>query len=344
MGYEVIGKVPSIKDLLAKYPLNNSDLDEISQHRDEIKAIIANNDERKLIIVGPCSAWPYEACIEYAQQLKILQAKVANKLKLVMRVYTQKPRTIKGWLGIANQPDPFLEPNIYQGIEMARSLMTKIVKIGIPIADEALFTSNMYLLIDLISWVAIGARSSENQDHRIYASSLDCAVGIKNPTSGSLAIGLNGVIASQDSHHYVYNNYAIKTSGNVHSHLVLRGGNGVPNYLLADLQYLSDFYQDNIINNPSFIIDVSHDNCIINGLKDFSKQGDIIFDIMSILKQNHDIAKYFKGFMLESFLKSGNQSLDNEDNIDLGGLSITDPCIDFKTTQEIILNLANILN
>ena len=158
-----------------------------------------------------------------------------------------------------------------------------------------------------------------------------------------MAIGLNGVIASQHPHFYVYNDYIIKTSGNEFSHLVLRGGGGTTNYSLPHLQFIIDFYSKNKIKNPSFIIDVSHDNSIINGVKDYIKQGDIIFDIMQSLKMHPNIIQHCKGFMLESFLKSGNQSLDNEANLDLGGLSITDPCIDFDMTESIILKLANIL-
>lgn len=343
MGYDVINKLPSLEELLDKYPLSEVDLNTIKRHREEIKRIIANKDNRLLLVVGPCSAWPYDACVEYANKLKVLQDKIKNKIKLIMRVYTQKPRTVKGWLGIANQPDPFLEPDIYQGIYLARKLMTEIVKVGVAIADEALFTNNMSRLIDLISWVAIGARSSENQEHRIYASSLDCAVGIKNPTSGSIAIGINGVIASQHSNYYAYNNYAIKTHGNSFTHLVLRGGNGRINYSLDDLSSLINYFQMNIIKNPVFMVDVSHDNCIVSGKKEYQKQGTIMLEIMNMLNNNSGIKKYFKGFMLESFLKSGNQLIKNDSDIDLGGLSITDPCIDFETTEEILLQLAQLV-
>jgi 3-deoxy-7-phosphoheptulonate synthase len=343
MGYDVVGRLPSLEELLDKYPLSDNDLNSILINRQEIKQIITNNDNRILIIVGPCSAWPYDACIEYAYKLKLLQEKIKNKIKLVMRVYTQKPRTATGWLGIANQPNPFLEPNIYKGIHLARKLMTEIIKIGVAVADEALFINNMSRLVDLVSWVAIGARSSENQEHRIYASSLDCAVGIKNPTSGSVMVGLNGVMVSQRSHYYAYNDSAIKTHGNNFAHLVLRGGNGIANYSMSNLEFLSDYFQNNVIHNPGYIIDVSHDNCIINGKKKYEQQGFIMLEIMKMLNENYEIKKYFKGFMLESFIKSGNQLLKNSSNIDLGGLSITDPCIDFMATEDVLFKLMELI-
>jgi 3-deoxy-7-phosphoheptulonate synthase len=343
MAYKVIRKISSAEEIINEFPLSQTATNKISQDRQEIKDILNGKDNRLIIIVGPCSAWPAEAVLEYAKKMLNLNELVKDKLKLVMRVYIQKPRTIKGWLGPVNQPDPLLPPNISLGIKYARKLMVQVVEMGLPIADEALFTHNSKGFMELLSWVAIGARSSEDQEHRIFASSIDCAVGIKNPTNGSVKIGVNGVIAAQQPHTSVFDGYEIETDGNHYAHLVLRGGNGTTNYSLEHLLEAKKYIVEHNIHNPAILVDVSHDNSIFNGIKDYRRQPNIIFDVLQNAKNNKEIKGLIKGFMIESFIKPGNQNADTVQNIDTGGLSITDPCLGFNETQELLLDIAKML-
>lgn len=313
----------------------------IALHRKEVEDILAGRDDRFLVIIGPCSAWPFAATLEYAQRLLILEEKIKDKIKLVMRTYIQKPRTIKGWTGPLNQPDPNKAADIEEGMVYARSLMVRISEMGLAIADEALFTHNARGFGELLSWVAIGARSSEDQEHRIHASSLDCPVGIKNPTHGSIKVGVNGVIAAQHSHTAVFEGDIIETSGNPYAHLVLRGGNGVANYDVNSLEDALHYVEKGMVQNPAIIVDVSHDNCIINGKKEFDKQGEIALQVINSLRDKPHLQKVVKGFMLESFIKSGNQAVIDPTRIDLSGLSITDPCLGWEKTEEFLLQLAN---
>ncbi len=344
MSYTVIKKLPPIENVMADFPLSLAAEERIVQDRLEIKSILEGNDKRLLIIVGPCSAWPKEAVLDYAKRLVALNKKVKHALKLVMRVYIQKPRTTKGWLGPINQPDLFVEPDIEAGIRYTREMMVKVIELGLPIADEALFTHNARGFLELLSWVAIGARSSEDQEHRIFASSLDCAVGMKNPTHGSLKIGVNSIVAAQYPHVAVFDNHEIQTHGNPYAHLVLRGGNHAPNYSTAHLVEIKQHMQAHAIQNPSVMIDVSHDNCMVNEKKDHRLQPKIIFEVIEILKNRPDLKSLVKGFMIESFIKEGSQSvhLEEPEKIDLGGLSITDPCLNFEETESLLLHLAKV--
>lgn len=184
-----------------------------------------------------------------------------------MRVYIQKPRTTKGWVGAVNQPDPFKYPDIETGMQYAREMMVKVVEMGLPIADEALFTQNSKGFLELLSWVAIGARSTEDQEHRIFASALKCAVGMKNPTHGSLKIGVNSIVAAQHSHIAALDGFEVQTMGNPHAHLVLRGSNHGPNYAESYIEEAKRYMDEQQIKNPSIIVDTSHDNCLVNGKK-----------------------------------------------------------------------------
>lgn len=342
MSYTIIKKLPPIENVIAAFPLSTAAEKRIAQDRLEIKSILEGTDKRLLIIVGPCSAWPKEAVLDYAQKLAKLNQRVGHALKLVMRVYIQKPRTTKGWLGPINQPDLFADPDIEVGIRYTREMMVKVIELGLPIADEALFTHNAKGFLELLSWVAIGARSSEDQEHRIFSSSLDCAVGLKNATHGSLKVAVNGVVAAQHPHVTVFDNYEVQTHGNPYAHLVLRGSNHAPNYSVAHLEEINQYMQAHAIQNPSVMIDVSHDNCLVNGKKDHRLQPKIIFEVIETLKNRPDLKSLVKGFMIESFIKEGTQTvnLDKPESIDLCGLSITDPCLSFEETEELLLQLA----
>ena len=339
MTYKIIKKLPTVDELVNNYPLSTVGQLNIQRHRTEIRNILSGMDSRLLIIVGPCSAWPYDAVIEYANKLVKLNHEVSDKIKLVMRTYIQKPRTVKGWTGPANQPDPLIPPDIEQGMNYSRKLMVEIAEKNLAIADEALFTHNARGYIDLLSWVAIGARSSEDQEHRIFASSIDAPVGIKNPTSGSVQIGINGVVVAQHPHVAVFDGYEVETAGNKFAHLVLRGGSTSSNYSLADLEYAYSRLATSV-TNPALIIDVSHDNCRINGVKDYQQQGNIVFDILKSINNKPELKKIVRGFMLESFLKGGRQEISKDRPIDMNGLSITDACLSWEDTRQIIVDLA----
>ncbi len=334
MSYKKIKQLPDISQVVNRLPLSLNHIININKHNNDIKSILNGTDNRLLLIVGPCSAWPYEASIEYAKQLMALQIQVQSKIKLVMRVYTQKPRTTIGWGGAWIQPELDSAPDIKGGIYYTRKLMYEISSIGLAIATEILYLDYYQTYLDLISWAAIGARSAENQEHRIFASMLDIAVGIKNPTTGLTTIGINSILSAQQQHTAIIDNYQIETSGNLYAHLVLRGGNNQSNY--HDLTKLYQSLIVNNISNPAIIIDVSHDNSIIDGKKQFEAQGDILLNILQMQDFNNN---YIKGFMLESFLLGGCQSIKKNDILNLNGLSITDPCLDFIATQELILKL-----
>lgn len=335
-------KLPPQDKMMEAFPLSPSAFEKISQDRQEVKNIICGTDPRYLIIVGPCSAWPKEAVLEYAERLLILNEKVKHALKLVMRVYIQKPRTTKGWTGPVNQPNPFTAPDIEAGMMYTRNMMIKIIEMGLPIADEALFPQNAKGFLELLSWVAIGARSTENQEHRIFASAIDSPVGLKNPTHGSLAVSINSIIAAQHSHVTILDSHEVQTHGNPHAHLVLRGSNNAPNYSVQHLQEVKKLMDENAILNPSVIIDASHDNCIVAGKKDHRHQSHVVLETIQQLQFYPDLKKLVKGFMLESFLQEGNQKIGEitANSIELNGLSITDPCLGWEQTAELLLQLS----
>jgi 3-deoxy-7-phosphoheptulonate synthase len=341
MNYTIIKKLPSADEVVRSIPLSIKGHKQIIQHRQEINNILEGKDKRLLMIVGPCSAWPKEAVLEYAERLMGLNKKLEHALKLVMRVYIQKPRTTKGWSGPVNQPDPFFSPDIEAGIKYTRSMMIKVIDLGLPIADEALFTHNAKGFLELLSWVAVGARSTENQEHRIFASAIDCAVGMKNPTHGLLSIAINSVIAAQHSHVAVIDGCEVQTYGNPYAHVVLRGGNYTSNYSIEHLNEVKTLMNAHRITNPAVIIDVSHDNCLVNGKKDHRLQSHIIFEVIEKIKNKPDLKNLVKGFMIESFLKEGNQTIDKNhpEKIDLNGLSITDPCLSWDQTEEMLIKL-----
>ncbi len=342
MNFTVIKKLPSTEEIIQAFPLSDAGYESVARHKQEVKDVLAGKDNRLLIIVGPCSAWPHDAVLEYAEKLAKLEPKLREQLKIVMRVYIQKPRTTKGWTGPVNQPDPFSAPNIEEGIRYARSLMVKIIEMGLAISDEALFTHNAKGFIELLSWVAIGARSTEDQEHRIFASAIECPVGMKNPTSGQIDLGVNSILAAQHGHTAVFNGYQVETHGNPFAHLVLRGGLDRPNYHVEDLYKAKKYLEKHQVLNPAVIIDASHDNCKIDGVKDPIQQINVAHEVMAALKLYPDLRKLMKGFMFESFLKSGSQKIESltAETVDKCGLSITDPCLSFDQTETLLKEIA----
>lgn len=342
MNHTVIRQLPPMEDMIREFPLSDAAQSRVQQDRQEIKSILEGRDKRMLVLLGPCSAWPKEAVLEYAEWLLKLNEKVKHRLKLVMRVYIQKPRTTKGWTGPINQPDVFAPPNILEGIRYTRDMMVKVIEMGLPIADEALFTHNAKGFNELLSWVAIGARSAEDQEHRIFASSLDCPVGMKNPTHGSLVVAVNSVVAAQYPHLAVFDGHEVQTHGNPHAHLVLRGSNNAPNYSINHIEEAVHHLKKHQIRNPAIVIDASHDNCLLEGKKDHNLQPKVVFEVLRSLQRRPDLRSLVKGFMLESFIKEGNQTVDpnHPEALDMGGLSITDPCIGYEATEDLLLQLS----
>lgn len=342
MNFNIRKKVPDGEEIIKSIPLSDTAREKIFRDRQEINDIIAGKDNRLLIIVGPCSAWPSEAVLEYAKKLLAVNEKVKDKLKIVMRVYIQKPRTTKGWTGPVNQPDPYLPADIAAGIFYTRKMMVGVVEMGLPIADEALFTHNASTFQELLSWVAIGARSTEDQEHRIFASAVDCAVGMKNPTSGSIEIGVNSIVAAQHPHVVIFDGYEVETMGNPFAHLVLRGGTGTTNYSVNHLEEVFKYMQKHGVSNPAVIVDVSHDNSLVDGKKDHRKQIFVAEEVLENMKNHPETKNLVKGFMMESFLKEGSQKVDpnNPENLDRSGLSITDACLGWEQTEEFLLDLA----
>ena len=341
MNITIIKKLPSVEDIIERFPLSESGHRKINRDRNEIKNILEGKDSRFLVIVGPCSAWPMEAVLEYAHKLKNLEEKLKDHIKIVMRVYIQKPRTTKGWTGPINQPDPLKKANIENGIYYAREMMVKVVELGLPIADEVLFTHNAKSFQELLSWVAIGARSTEDQEHRIFASALGCAVGLKNPTYGSIDIGVNSVVAAQHPHIAILDGHEVQTHGNPYAHLVLRGGQQGTNYSKEHIKIAEKEMEKHGIQNPAIIVDASHDNCKVDGKKFHRQQIKVVREVLETMKNENELRKVVKGFMIESFIKEGNQKIDptHPENIDLGGLSLTDPCLDWEQTEELLLEL-----
>lgn len=342
MNFNIRKKIPDGEEIIKSIPLSDTAREKILRDRQEINDIISGKDNRLLIIVGPCSAWPSEAVLEYAKKLLVLNEKVKDKLKIVMRVYIQKPRTTKGWTGPVNQPDPYLPADIAQGIFYTRKMMVNVVEMGLPIADEALFTHNATAFQELLSWVAIGARSTEDQEHRIFASAVDCAVGMKNPTSGSIEIGVNSIVAAQHPHVVIFDGHEVETMGNPHAHLVLRGGTTSPNYSADHMEDVFFHMQKHGVTNPAVVVDASHDNSLFDGRKDHLRQIAVVQEVMENIAKHLETKNLVKGFMLESFLKEGNQKvdLDNPENLDRNGLSITDACLGWEQTEEFLLDLA----
>src|SRR3989338_8480953 len=267
MSYKIIKKMPSIDKFISTHPISEKALVSVKKNIEEVQDILSGRDDRLLFIVGPCSAWPKDAVLEYAKRLKMLSDSIEKKVKVMMRVYIQKPRTVRGWLGPVNQPDPFAPADISKGIAYCREMMVKVIEMGLPIADEALFTHNSKGFAELLAWIAIGARSVEDQEHRIFASGADCPVGMKNGTSGSIDVAVNAFVAAQHKHVAVMDGYQVETGGKPYAHLVLRGGESGPNYHQEHVHMARKMLEKHRVKNPAIIIDASHDNCKLDDVK-----------------------------------------------------------------------------
>ena len=332
-------KLPIPKLVKERFPLNER-MEQVKAERDaQIKAIFEGESDKFMLIIGPCSADHSESVIEYISRLRKVADQVSDKIVVIPRIYTNKPRTTgQGYKGMLHQPDPDTKPNMYKGIVAIRELhMTALRDYDFSCADEMLYPENHRYLSDLLSYVAIGARSVENQQHRLTASGLAIPVGMKNPTSGDLTVMMNSVVAAQSSHTFIYRGWEVETEGNPLAHTILRGyvdfaGRSVSNYHYEDLLRVNEMYAKSNLVNPSVIVDTNHNN---SG-KQYLEQIRIAKDIVHSRNQNADIKRLVRGIMIESYLEDGAQKIEEH----TFGKSITDPCLGWEKTERLIYDIA----
>ena len=333
------GKLPIPKEVKERFPLTKEMAEQKAKNDEEIKKIFTGESNKFLLVIGPCSADYKDAVLDYIHRLREVQEKVKDKIFIVPRIYTNKPRTTgDGYKGMVHQPNPDKEPDMYEGIVAIRDIhMSALRETGFSCADEMLYPDNYRYLSDVLSYVAIGARSVENQQHRLAASGLEVPVGMKNPTSGDLSIMMNAITAAQHSHTFIYRGWEVTSDGNPYAHAIMRGfvdrdGHSISNYHYEDLLKLSDLYASSGLTNPAAIIDVNH----ANSGKKYLEQIRISKDILYSINHNNDIKKLVKGLMIESYIEDGAQKIGEN----VYGKSITDPCLGWEKTEKLIYDIA----
>ena len=340
MGMNFKEKLPIPKEIKEQYPISQK-VAEIKAKRDaEIRKIFTGESDKFIVIIGPCSADNEDAVCDYVSRLAKVNEKVSDKLMIIPRIYTNKPRTTgEGYKGMLHQPDPTKEPDLLSGIIAIRKMHVRAIEeTGLTAADEMLYPENRRYLDDILSYEAIGARSVENQQHRLTASGMDIPVGMKNPTSGDLAVMFNSVIAAQKSHNFIYRGWDVTTDGNDLAHIILRGavdqkGVSIPNYHYEDLMYMLELYGKYDLKNPAAIIDANH----ANSGKQHMEQIRIVSEVLHSRNYNEDLKSLVKGVMIESYIEGGTQPIsDNQ----VYGKSITDPCLGWKETEALLYKIA----
>ena len=342
MSFTFVKQLPSPDQIKAQTHMSE-EMKKLKAERDRlIQDVITGKSDKFLVIIGPCSADNEDSVCEYTNRLAKVQDKVADRLVLVPRIYTNKPRTTgEGYKGMLHQPDPEAQPDVMAGILAIRHMhMRSISETGLTSADEMLYPDNWHYLSDLLSYVAIGARSVENQEHRLMVSGLDIPAGMKNPTSGDFSVMLNSVVAAQGGHDFISRGWEVKTEGNPLTHTILRGavnkhGNTIPNYHYEDLQLLLEMYEKRDLQNPAVIIDANHSN---SGKK-FEQQIRIVKEVLHSRLISPDIQKLVKGVMIESYLVEGSQKI-GPDHV--YGKSITDPCLGWEDTEKLLYTIAEL--
>ena len=329
-------------EIKERCPLTMKMSDTIGRKRTEIKEVFEGKDNRKLLIIGPCSADNEDSVIDYIGRLARIQDKVKEKILIVPRIYTNKPRTTgEGYKGMLHQPDPTEKPDMIKGIIATRHLhMRAVEETGFVCADEMLYPENYQYLDDVLGYIAVGARSVENQQHRLVASGVDVPVGMKNPTSGDYTVMMNAILAAQHGHTFIYRGWEAHSQGNPLAHSILRGytnkhGQSQPNYHYEDLIRLCDYYDQRELKNPAVIIDTNHSNSNKNPYE----QPRIIKDVLHSGRQNDRIDRILKGFMVESYIEDGNQKVGGG----CYGKSITDPCLGWDKTEKLIYEIADLI-
>lgn len=332
-------KLPIPQQIKNRYPLS-SEMERCKKEREtEINAVFNGSSDKFILIIGPCSADSRASVLEYISRLRVVADKVKDKILIIPRIYTNKPRTTgSGYKGMLHQPDPDEKPNMLEGILAIRDLhMSALRDYGFTCADEMLYPENHRYLSDLLAYVAVGARSVENQQHRLTASGLGIPVGMKNPTGGDISIMMNSITAAQNSHTFIYRGWEVHSHGNPYAHAILRGyvdfsGRCVSNYHYEDLLALNNYYEKTGLKNPAAVVDCNHSN---SG-KQFMEQIRIAKDVVYSRRHNENIRRLVKGLMIESYLVDGNQSVGNH----IFGQSITDPCLGWEKTERLIYELA----
>lgn len=335
-------KLPIPQQIKTRYPLSEKDAAVKAERDEELKKIFSGESDKFILIIGPCSADSREPVLDYISRLRTVADEVKDKILIVPRIYTNKPRTTgDGYKGMLHQPNPDSTPDMLKGIVAIRDLhMTALHDYGFSCADEMLYPDNHRYLSDLLSYVAIGARSVENQQHRLTASGLDIPVGMKNPTSGDLTVMMNSVTAAQHSHTFIYRGWEVVSEGNPYAHAILRGytdfaGKNVSNYHYEDLVKLYEMYGKTDLANPAVIVDANH----ANSGKKYLEQIRIAKDVVYSCNYNGDIRRMVKGIMIESYIEDGAQKIGEH----IYGKSITDPCLGWEKSKELIYNIADTL-
>ena len=333
-------KLPVPIDIKAEVPVSD-ELAEIKKVRDEeIARVFRGESDKFLLIIGPCSADNRESVLDYIGRLRRVQEKVEDKVLIIPRIYTNKPRTTgDGYKGMLHQPNPDERPDMLKGIIAIRELhLAALREYGFTCADEMLYPENYRYLSDLLSYVAVGARSTENQQHRLTASGLDIPVGMKNPTGGDISVMMNAITAAQHSHTFIYRGWEVESTGNPYAHAIMRGyqdasGKSIPNYHYEDLIRLHERYETSGLQNPAVIVDTNH----ANSGKQYLEQIRIANDILYSRRQHSELKKMVKGLMIESYIEDGAQKVGTH----VYGQSITDPCLGWEKSEALILEIAD---
>lgn len=335
-------ELPTPEAVKAQYPLSDELAQIVKARAEEIRNIFTSKSDKFILIIGPCSADNEDSVIDYISRLRTVQDKVNDKIFIIPRIYTNKPRTTgDGYKGMLHQPDPTEKPDMYKGLVSIRELHMRALKeTGFSCADEMLYPENDRYLSDVLAYVAVGARSVENQQHRLTASGLDIPVGMKNPTSGDISVMMNSITAAQHKHTFIYRGCEVHSDGNPLAHAILRGyvnkhGQSLPNYHYEDLLHLSEVYFESGLINPAVIVDTNHSN---SGKK-YLEQVRIAKEVLHSCRHNTDIKKLVKGFMIESYIEDGAQKIGEC----IYGKSITDPCLGWEKTERLIYDIAELL-
>ncbi len=335
-------KLPIPKEIKEQYPLKAEVVEKKAKRDAEIRKVFSGESDKFVLIIGPCSADSEEPVMDYIHRLKRLQEQVEDKILIIPRIYTNKPRTTgDGYKGMIHQPDPNQKPDMLKGLLAIRHLHTRAIdETGFSCADEMLYPENYRYLDDLLGYVAIGARSVENQQHRLVSSGMVIPVGMKNPTSGDYSVMLNSITAAQHSHDFIYRGWEVTSSGNELAHAILRGsvnkhGQALPNYHYEDLIRLYEAYSAKNLLNMGVIVDTNHSN----SNKQYLEQVRIAKEILHSMRHSEDIKKMVKGLMIESYIEDGCQNIGEG----VYGKSITDPCLGWKKTEKLVLDIADVL-
>lgn len=342
MGIKYISNLPSPEEIIAKYPLREDLKGKKKDFDKAIADVFTGKSDKFLAVIGPCSADNEDSVLDYVTRLAKVADEIKDKIIVIPRVYTNKPRTNgDGYKGLLHQPDPEKKPNVHEGLVAIRKMHLRVVEeTGMFTADEMLYPDNLGYLDDVLSYIAVGARSVENQQHRLTSSGAEVPVGMKNPTSGDMSVMLNAIYAAQQSHEFIYRNYEIKTDGNPLAHAILRGavnkhGQCLPNYHYEDLKLLHDLYLERDIVNPAVIVDANHSN----SNKKYKEQVRIVKEVLHSMRYSDEIRNFVKGVMIESYIEEGNQKIEEH----IYGKSITDPCLSFDDSKKLLLEVAEIL-